>query len=393
MLFLAPVSPWSRESGSSLIIADLLEELAAQSQFEILAVFLRHSPVPSSLAGPNTLQQFTLGLDLLPRWRSLAQAMIAGANPMRLRFNTARASRVLVPELRRRSFTPSLVHVEHLPLVELGESLARTHRAPLVLRSHNNESELLGRRLRIGGALRAGVVAIAARDEASAIARCDLTLCISESDLRFVEGRVPGARAEYFPCTLSMARYRSPDSAAPHTIPRIAFVGGLDWGPNEVGLRWFVDRVWPLILSGVPDARLSVLARGASQRRWLTDDSTIDVLESSRDARTIIGTSSLTIAPLLQGGGVRIKIPESLALGTPVVATTIGAEGHVLKGVTRADSPQDFAAACCALLRSPASHAERVEFRRGVEAQHSAATLATRLVATWASLIASQDES
>ena len=62
------------------------------------------------------------------------------------------------------------------------------------------------------------------------------------------------------------------------------------------------------------------------------------------------------VVPLRIGGGTRLKIVEALALATPVVSTTIGAEGLGLergKHLALADEPESFAAAVCDLFDAP----------------------------------------
>jgi len=52
------------------------------------------------------------------------------------------------------------------------------------------------------------------------------------------------------------------------------------------------------------------------------------------------------IVPLRIGGGTRLKIPESMAMGTPVISTTIGAQGlNLVHGldIMLADTPEMFA--------------------------------------------------
>jgi glycosyltransferase involved in cell wall biosynthesis len=64
--------------------------------------------------------------------------------------------------------------------------------------------------------------------------------------------------------------------------------------------------------------------------------------------------------PLRQGGGTRLKILEAMALGTPVVATTKGAEGLDLtsgEDILIADDPDAFADATSRLLTDDALHA------------------------------------
>ena len=83
------------------------------------------------------------------------------------------------------------------------------------------------------------------------------------------------------------------------------------------------------------------------------NDSGIQVTGTVDDVRPYLWQSAVSIVPLRVGGGTRLKNYESMAAGIPVVSTTIGAEGlDVLDGenIALADSPQDFAERCLALL-------------------------------------------
>lgn len=388
VLFLAPVEPWCRENGSSVVIADQLEGLLARGGARLLPIFLRRPPeglVPTPPAGLDGVQ---LGLEGVPRWVSVAKALLFRTTPLRVRFDNAAASARVDEAVRVRDFHPTVVHVEHLPLVDIALALGRRYRAPVVYRSHNIEAVLLGRRAGLPGPLGAMLRRTADRSEADAMRACAATLCISDVDLAWARAHAPDAHAELMPCSLLMSRY----DAVPTgdlTTKRIAFVGGLDWAPNEVGLRWFVEEVWPRLRASVPDATLAVLARGAAEREWMQGRAGIELLPPEARALDLFASSRLSIAPLLQGGGVRIKIPESLAVGCPVVATTIGAEGHDLPGITRADEPQRFADACATILATPPDPHARRRLRDAVEARHGATVHADRLIALWSAVAAS----
>lgn len=63
------------------------------------------------------------------------------------------------------------------------------------------------------------------------------------------------------------------------------------------------------------------------------------------------------LVPVRIGSGIRVKILIALALGVPVVSTTIGNEGiEILDGreILLRDDPDDFAAAAIELARNPA---------------------------------------
>ena len=64
--------------------------------------------------------------------------------------------------------------------------------------------------------------------------------------------------------------------------------------------------------------------------------------------------SGVLAVPLLSGGGVRVKILEAMAMGLPIVSTTVGCEGLEVKDGVHlliADTPKDFARACASVLQ------------------------------------------
>jgi glycosyltransferase involved in cell wall biosynthesis len=68
----------------------------------------------------------------------------------------------------------------------------------------------------------------------------------------------------------------------------------------------------------------------------------------------MVASSAVSLAPLRNGGGTRLKILESMALGTPVVATSKAAEGLQARDAEHlliADTARDFAQAVLSLLR------------------------------------------
>jgi glycosyltransferase involved in cell wall biosynthesis len=72
----------------------------------------------------------------------------------------------------------------------------------------------------------------------------------------------------------------------------------------------------------------------------------IEFLGFVKDVKPIISKSRISIAPIFIGGGTRLKIIEALALGTPVVSTSKGAQGLYVtheKDILIADTPKDFA--------------------------------------------------
>ncbi len=136
----------------------------------------------------------------------------------------------------------------------------------------------------------------------------------------------------------------------------LMFVGSMDWLPNSDGVNYFVREVLPLIWRRKPDCTLAVVGRAPSPaiEALARDDSRIQVTGTVPDVRPWLWGASVSVVPLRIGGGTRLKIYESMAAGTAVVSTSIGAEGLDVShpgNIRLADSAQAFADECLALLQ------------------------------------------
>ncbi|HXF28088.1 MAG TPA: glycosyltransferase, partial [Bryobacteraceae bacterium] len=83
------------------------------------------------------------------------------------------------------------------------------------------------------------------------------------------------------------------------------------------------------------------------------DDPRIIVTGTVPDVRPYLWGSNVSIVPLRIGGGTRLKIYEAMAARSPVVSTTIGAEGLTVadgEDIRLADTPESFAGICIGLL-------------------------------------------
>jgi glycosyltransferase involved in cell wall biosynthesis len=141
----------------------------------------------------------------------------------------------------------------------------------------------------------------------------------------------------------------------------------MDWAPNIDGIDWFQREVLPLILRREPDCSIAIVGRTPPPaiRELEARYPGVQVTGTVPDVRPWLWGSKVSIVPLRVGGGTRLKIFEAMAAGAPVVSTTIGAEGLGVRDgdtIRLADSPEDFAAACIALL-DDAAERERLRDR------------------------------
>ncbi|WAC19630.1 glycosyltransferase [Luteolibacter sp. SL250] len=109
----------------------------------------------------------------------------------------------------------------------------------------------------------------------------------------------------------------------------IGFLGSMDWMANIQAVEFFVAEAYPVIKRAIPGVRFMVIGRNPPEsiRKLALNDESIMVTGSVDDVRPYLKMCDLMVVPLLAGGGTRIKILEAMAMGVPVVSTTIGAEG------------------------------------------------------------------
>jgi glycosyltransferase involved in cell wall biosynthesis len=174
----------------------------------------------------------------------------------------------------------------------------------------------------------------------------------SEQERRLLEQNFPSYKrpVQIIPNSLNMDEYKEIHAdKKPNTL---IFSGPFKYRVNYDAMLWFVGKVFPLILEQVPDTQLIITGDHANLP--LPSTQNITLAGYVDDIKSLIASCSISIAPLLSGGGTRLKILEAMALGTPVVATSKGAEGlNATNGVhlLLADSSSDFAKYVIRLLK------------------------------------------
>lgn len=178
----------------------------------------------------------------------------------------------------------------------------------------------------------------------------DACTVVSERERDLLErAGVDGSNVHVVPNSVPLADYEGVDAKRDPNL--LVFAGALSYFANRNGIEWFVANVLPRVVEQRPDVRLVVTGDPAGVR--LGGGRSVEQVGHVADVRPIVASAAVSIAPILEGGGTRLKILEAMALATPVVSTHKGAEGlDVVDGehLLLADSPSDFAAHVVALL-------------------------------------------
>jgi len=128
--------------------------------------------------------------------------------------------------------------------------------------------------------------------------------------------------------------YFHPDAAPDPRAekPTVLFCGAMDYNPNIDALRWYFGDVHERLRQLVPELRVLIVGKApVAEVLAYGGKPGVTVTGGVPDVRPYYRRSWLQIVPLRIGGGTRLKIVESMAIGTPVVSTTIGAQGLDLR--------------------------------------------------------------
>jgi len=131
-------------------------------------------------------------------------------------------------------------------------------------------------------------------------------------------------------------------------FPSLFHIGAMNWMPNEEGVKWFLEKVWPSVSQANPDLKFYIAGR--EMPAWLNQIQlpNVVVVGEVADAFDFMYSKAIEVVPLFSGSGIRIKIIEGMAAARAIISTTIGAEGINVsdgKNILLADDPEAFALA------------------------------------------------
>lgn len=356
-LFLSPEAPYPLTGGGPLRSASLLEYMARR--YTVHAIVFRQpgDPHPAQAMPPGKVERLdVVDLPYHSRhvfWRAVRNAdrLIRRVPPLLDRFSGFAGN--IAAAIGENQYEIAII--EHFWCAPYLEQLL-PHAKQAVLDLHNIESTWYDSVATSSGPARAWALRRFATAsvalERKWLPAFDVILATSTPDAAIVCQIAPNAPVAVYPNTL-------PEIAAPTRQDRaeeIVFSGNLEYAPNITAIHFFAGRIWPKLRSRWPNLRWRIVGKNPSGvARLVQDDSRIILTGPVEDAVTALAGARVAVVPLLSGSGTRVKILEAWAAGTPVVSTTIGAEG--LEGTNEdhfllADDPAAFTEAVSSLLAS-----------------------------------------
>jgi glycosyltransferase involved in cell wall biosynthesis len=138
----------------------------------------------------------------------------------------------------------------------------------------------------------------------------------------------------------------------------IVFVGNYLHYPNVDAVLYFHREIWPRLKNLLPKIKFYVVGQAPPMEiQRLAQDESIVVTGRVNDVRPYLKKGRVFICPVDLGGGFRGKILEAMAMGRPVVSTSLGAEGIPVqdgKNIMIGDDPERFAQGVFELMKNEA---------------------------------------
>lgn len=184
-----------------------------------------------------------------------------------------------------------------------------------------------------------------------------LRVTVSQNDKEELDRRCPTGRTVVVENGINTRKIRFISAEQRQNAPsqKILFMGSLDFYPNIDCLFYLKETILPRLWQTDPTISLVITGRNPSQAILdFAADPRIEVIANPDDIDEVARHCYLMIVPMRIGSGTRIKILHSMALGLPVVSTTLGCEGlSVSDGhdILIRDTPEQFAQAILTLTR------------------------------------------
>ncbi len=360
ILQLAPRFPFPADDGGKIVMANTFCEFSKQNQDIILFSFNREKYIQESAI----LEAEKFGLVEIFNYNTkntplkIIKSILTNQPVYLQKYNNRQAINKI--EEKVVEIQPDVIQVEHTCMAPLGLYFKKKYNIPVGLRLHNIESNIWAS---YADELSNPFSKIYIKKQAELLRRYELDI-ISQVDINFTitekeRKKILKLRPESNIITSSPGIY--PDKWVPSDFSRrnlkqLILATTFDWIHNVNALKWFLDEVLPKVHKEEPEVKMLILGKNSPD--WVKRYSNLGAISVGyvSDIQEYMRQSSIYVAPLFVGAGIRIKILEAMAMAMPVVATTISSDGITAKdtdGLYTIDDPQKYAEKIIELMKNP----------------------------------------
>jgi tetratricopeptide (TPR) repeat protein len=174
-----------------------------------------------------------------------------------------------------------------------------------------------------------------------------LTTLVSEDDRQELLRRCPNSNAIVVKNGIDTQSIAPVNNSQAH---KMLYMGTMTYYPNIDAVLYFTEEILPIIRKQNLQLPFCIAGRepSAEIQALANRHADIEVVASPKSMSEVAQNCSLAVVPIRLGSGTRIKILHAMAMGLPVISTSLGCEGlEVTDGenILIRDNPKDFAEA------------------------------------------------
>lgn len=175
------------------------------------------------------------------------------------------------------------------------------------------------------------------RYEITALNKADIIFTITQDDAdKFIKLGIRKT-VHTIPVAVSV-----PDETADHSKRSICFLGAMNWGPNLEGVKILRSSIHTKLKALYPDLEFHLAGSFMEDQFPSAPDENFINHGFVEDSNSFLRNHGILVLPLLSGSGVKIKVLEAMAQGTPIVTTSVGAMGIDGKDVLYVADKEDL---------------------------------------------------
>ena len=351
ILFLSTENPYPPDHGHHIRTLYVLQHLAEHHHVHFVGFGKTENDSISTTQLENICASAKIFLPLYTKnifclFYILLKSVFKGLPFQVYRYLDKKAKRYITQQIEERG-----IDFVYFDMLHLAVYRKYIQHLPCYLTNHNVESLRLVRRADVEKNLLKKLAfklqsILLARFEKKACPKFEKCIVVSEYDRKELLSLckydnfmvVPnGVDIDYFKPVNSNPKKRS-----------LVWTGGMSGAYNRDAVEFFIKEIWPFLTKTIPD--ISVTFVGKNPPNILIEraksDHRVQLAGYVDDVRPFMQRNNIFIAPLRSGSGTKIKVLNAMAMGMPVVTTSIGAEGIEAKAgvdIIIADEPLDFA--------------------------------------------------
>lgn len=325
--------PYPLKDGYSIAVSYVAKSLIDNGcEVELLAMnttkhYLDLATLPDNFNGYSKIHTVDVDNRITP-WGAFKN-LFSKESFILSRFITKAFSNKLATILQDGDF--DIVQLESVQLAPYIPVIRQYSQAKIAMRSHNVEFEIWERQIETTNFfpkkwyLQSQLTPFK-KFEIEQLKNYDKLVAITEKDLAYFQKLGFQEEGISIPVGIDLKKYKSTTTLTQNNLT-FSFIGSLDWMPNQQGVQWFLEEVWPTVAKKYPTAKFHIAGRHAPD--WLLQQTHQNVvIEGEVDsAIDFIQQHPIMVVPLFSGSGIRVKILEGMALNRVIITTTLGMEG------------------------------------------------------------------